>query len=168
VFTDAPEITCLDTSRNPFSTAKLGKIGQECSPPYIENVIEWLRPDWASGLPRSGSDESRVLQKVVTLASATTEKPLIVDLKVAGLELEAGSSEEDSSEDSSDVANYREQVERIVDGGFEKGLCDIEGCTFPDLELRFEYIVGSHAKRNKLVSTYLLMKHFYVLAHGLL
>ena len=40
IYTDAPDITGLDTSRNPFSTAKLGRIGQECTPPYIKNVIE--------------------------------------------------------------------------------------------------------------------------------
>jgi hypothetical protein len=126
VFTDAPDITGLDTSRNPFSTAKLGKIGQECSPPYIKNVIEWLRPDWASGLPLSGSDESRVLQKVVTSASATPEKPLIVDLKVAGLELEARSSEDDSSEDSSDLAS-RIQKQGIPVGLLSANPVDLKG-----------------------------------------
>lgn len=92
IYTDAPDITGLDTSRNPFATTKLGRIGQECNPPYIKNVIEWLRPDWAANLPFSGSDESRVLQKVVTSGSATKEQPMQVDLKVAGLELEAGTT----------------------------------------------------------------------------
>jgi hypothetical protein len=126
VFTDAPDITGLDTSRNPCSTAKLGKIGQECSPPYIKNVIEWLRPDWASGLPLSGSDESRVLQKVVTSASATPEKPLIVDLKVAGLELEAGSSDDGSSQDSSDIAS-RIQKQGIPVGLLSANPVDLKG-----------------------------------------
>jgi hypothetical protein len=71
VYTDAPDITGLDTSRNPFSTAQLGRIGQECNPPYIKNVIEWKRPEWAKNLPLSGGDESRVLQKVVTTASGS-------------------------------------------------------------------------------------------------
>lgn len=92
IYTDAPDITGLDTSRNPFSTAKLGRIGQECNPPFIKNVIEWVRPDWAKDLPFSGSDESRILQKVVTSGSATPSKPTFVDLKVAGLELVAGES----------------------------------------------------------------------------
>jgi hypothetical protein len=87
IYTDAPDITSLDTSRSPFSTAKLGRIGQECNPPYIKNVIEWMRPDWASKIPFSGSEESRVLQKVVTSASATPEKPDVVNLKIAGLEV---------------------------------------------------------------------------------
>ena len=91
IYTDAPDIVSLDSSKNPFSTAKLGRIGQECSPPYIKNVIEWLRPEWAKSLPFSGTDESRVLQKVVTAASATPTKPMTVELKVAGFELEAGS-----------------------------------------------------------------------------
>ena len=107
VYTDAPDITGLDTSRNPFSTAKLGRIGQECNPPYIKNVIEWLRPDWAKNLPFSGSDETRVLQKIVTSASANPNKPLTVDLKVAGLELEAGatSGDEDDSIQASDLVS---------------------------------------------------------------
>jgi len=92
IYTDAPDITGLDTSRNPFSTAKLGRIGQECNPPFIKNVIEWVRPDWAKDLPFSGSDESRILQKVVTSGSATPSEPTFVDLKVAGLELVAGES----------------------------------------------------------------------------
>lgn len=89
VYTDAPDITSLDTSQLPFSTAALGRIGQECNPPFIKNVIEWKRPDWARSLPFSGNDNSRVLQKVVTSATATPEKPRIVNLKVAGLELDA-------------------------------------------------------------------------------
>lgn len=92
IYTDAPDIVSLDSSKNPFSTAKLGRIGQECSPPYIKNVIEWLRPDWAKDLPFSGTDQSRILQKVVTAASATPTKPLLVNLKVAGFELEAGTT----------------------------------------------------------------------------
>ena len=35
IYTDAPDITSLDTSNNPLATSKLGRIGQECSPPYI-------------------------------------------------------------------------------------------------------------------------------------
>lgn len=97
IYTDAPDITGLDTSRNPFSTAKLGRIGQECEPPYIKNVIEWLRPDWAANLPLSGKDNSRILQKVVTSGSATPAKPTFVELKVAGLELKAGECETNSN-----------------------------------------------------------------------
>ena len=62
VYTDAPDITSLDGG--PLSTAKLGRIGQECSPPFIKNVIEWKKPDWASSLPFTGGESSRVLQKV--------------------------------------------------------------------------------------------------------
>lgn len=91
IYTDAPDITSLDTSNNPLATSKLGRIGQECSPPYIKNVIEWKRPDIANSLPFqlpfSGSDDDRVLQKVVTEASASGSDPLTVDLKIAGLEL---------------------------------------------------------------------------------
>ena len=67
--------------------AKLGKIGQECSPPYIKNVIEWNRPDWASSLPFSGNEGDRVLQKVCCTGTANKSKPTTVDLKLVGLEL---------------------------------------------------------------------------------
>jgi len=92
IYTDAPDITALD-SGGPFSTAKLGRIGQECSPPTIKNVIEWQRPEWAASLPFSGDDDSRVLQKVVCEGSASPSNPATVDLKILGLELEGNGGE---------------------------------------------------------------------------
>lgn len=84
VYTDAPDITGLAST----PTAKLGRIGQECNPPYVKNVIEWKRPDWAANLPFSGSDESRILQKVCTKASASpSPDPLELNLELAGIEL---------------------------------------------------------------------------------
>ena len=116
IYTDAPDITGLDTSRNPFSTAKLGRIGQECSPPYIKNVIEWVRPDWAKDLLFSGSDESRILQKVVTTGSATESEPNVVDLKIAGLELEAGKTKDE-------VTNYsKTDNNNVIESIQSKGL----------------------------------------------
>jgi hypothetical protein len=85
IYTDAPDITSLDGG--PLAMAKLGRIGQECSPPSIKNVIEWQRPDWASSLPFSGGVESRVLQKVCCEGSATQNNPKVVDLKVTGVEI---------------------------------------------------------------------------------
>jgi hypothetical protein len=119
IYTDAPDITGLDTSRNPFSTAKLGRIGQECSPPYIKNVIEWVRPDWAKNLPFSGSDDSRILQKVVTSGSATPAKPTFVDLKVAGLEVMAGGNGDETTNSDNNV------VERIQSQGLPAGILSI-------------------------------------------
>jgi len=87
VYTDAPDITSLDAT-GPLSTAKLGRVGQQCDPPRIANVIEWTKPDWASDLPFSGSENSRVLQKVVCEGSASPSNPSTVDLKILGLELE--------------------------------------------------------------------------------
>jgi hypothetical protein len=90
VWTDAPDITSL--KRN--SLAQLGRIGQECAPPFIKNVIEWNPPSWTRGLPGSGwsSDTSeankpRILQKVVTEATASPQQPNQVQLQVAGLEV---------------------------------------------------------------------------------
>lgn len=96
IYTDAPDITGLEGG--PFSSAKLGRIGQECNPPSIKNVIEWQRPDWASSLPFSGGESSRVLQKVCCEGTATKEKPSTVDLKIAGLELSGVNDGEDAGE----------------------------------------------------------------------
>lgn len=107
VYTDAPDITSLD-SGGPFATAKLGRIGQECSPPYIKNVIEWKRPEWAAALPFSGTDDSQVLQKVVTEASASPDKPLMVNLKLAGIEVVAGNAGNVTSDSSFEQAVEQE------------------------------------------------------------
>lgn len=86
IYTDAPDIISLDGG--PFATAKLGRVGQECNPPSIKNVIEWIRPDWASSLPFLSDDESsRVLQKVCCEGRSSQEHPKTVDLKIVGLEL---------------------------------------------------------------------------------
>eukprot|EP00573_Skeletonema_grethae_P008491 CAMPEP_0201698728 /NCGR_PEP_ID=MMETSP0578-20130828/20552_1 /ASSEMBLY_ACC=CAM_ASM_000663 /TAXON_ID=267565 /ORGANISM="Skeletonema grethea, Strain CCMP 1804" /LENGTH=217 /DNA_ID=CAMNT_0048185337 /DNA_START=84 /DNA_END=733 /DNA_ORIENTATION=+ len=96
IYTDAPDITSLDA---PLSIQKLGRIGQECNPPLIKNVIEWKRPTWASALPFSGDEESRILQKVVTEGSSTPTDNPTVDLKLVGLEISGsnGSTEETNS-----------------------------------------------------------------------
>jgi hypothetical protein len=87
IYTDAPDITSL-AGTNPW--AELGRIGQDCSaPPLIQNVIEWKRPSWAANLPWSGSDQSRVLQKVITRGSARPSRPTTVNLAVAGLKLQS-------------------------------------------------------------------------------
>lgn len=83
VFTDAPDITTLDQNL----LAELGRIGQECRRPYIKNVIEWKRPQWAAALPFSGSEESRVIQKVITKAKSDRSRPMVVDLRLSGLEI---------------------------------------------------------------------------------
>ena len=132
MYTDAPDITGLDTSSNPFSAAKLGRIGQQCNPPYIKNVIEWRRPDWATNLPSfipdlSGTDDSRVLQKVVTSASASPEKPFTVNLKVSGLELEAGDSSTGNDGNDDDL---RRRIEKLgIPSAFlsQSGPIDLKG-----------------------------------------
>lgn len=113
VYTDAPDITSLDST----PTAKLGRIGQECSPPYIKNVIEWKRPAWASSLPFTGTDESRILQRVVTKATASPNRPMLVDLVVAGFELQSG-------EAAAEVA-ISNLADTIVDKGLPVGLLSI-------------------------------------------
>lgn len=125
IFTDAPDITSLDTSRNPFSIAMLGRIGQECNPPYVKNVIEWKRPSWAGSLPFSGSGDSRVLQKVVTLASASPDKPNVVDLKISGLELE-NPNESDQLATVGDIASRIER-DGLIAGLLSSNPVDLRG-----------------------------------------
>ena len=92
LYTDAPDITSLDGGGGPFpAAAKLGRIGQECAPPSIKNVIEWRRPDWAASFPFGGDggdgDGGWVLQKVCCEGRASRGRPASVDLTIAGLEL---------------------------------------------------------------------------------
>jgi hypothetical protein len=88
IYTDAPDITSLDTSNTLLLPAvKLGRIGQVCAPPFIKNVIEWKRPEWMSSLPFSGTEDSRILQKVVTEGTASPNNPLEMNLKLVGIEL---------------------------------------------------------------------------------
>jgi hypothetical protein len=94
IFTDAPDITSLKSPFNPV--AELGRIGQECEPPTITNVIEWKAPDWIQQSPfvpdlwkgRSDCGEPRILQKVVTNASASPQVPSKVFLKLSGFKIE--------------------------------------------------------------------------------
>lgn len=126
IFTDAPDITGLDTSRNPFSTASLGRIGQDCNPPFVKNVIEWKRPSWAGSLPFSGNENSRVLQKVVTSASASPNKPNLVNLKIAGLELETPGQQNEFSAGDDDVAS-RIQKDGLLAGLLSSYPIDLKG-----------------------------------------
>ena len=107
---DTRDITTLD-SGGPFAPSKLGRIGQECSPPVIKNVIEWKKPDWATALPFSGGDDARVLQKVCCEGVAKREDPRTVDLKIVGLDIVGDQGEtKQSSEIASDI------VKRIQGG----------------------------------------------------
>lgn len=86
IYTDAPDITSLE--QNVLAT--LGRIGQECKPPYIKNVIEYTKPQWTNNIPFvPGTDESRILQKVVTKASASSIEPNKVKLLLSGLQIES-------------------------------------------------------------------------------
>ncbi len=104
IYTDAPDITGLDPSASaaaslippPPPSAKLGRIGQQCNAgeKTIKNIIEWKRPDWlgnilngAAAASTDDSSNSRVLQKVVCEASASPERPFVVDLTLVGFEL---------------------------------------------------------------------------------
>eukprot|EP00562_Extubocellulus_spinifer_P000648 CAMPEP_0178472578 /NCGR_PEP_ID=MMETSP0696-20121128/1641_1 /TAXON_ID=265572 /ORGANISM="Extubocellulus spinifer, Strain CCMP396" /LENGTH=327 /DNA_ID=CAMNT_0020099769 /DNA_START=64 /DNA_END=1044 /DNA_ORIENTATION=+ len=119
MYTDAPDIISLDSGGlGPIpSAAKLGRIGQECSPPYIKNVIEWTKPEFVKSLslPFSGSDEDRILQKVVCEASATPADPTVVDLKLVGLDI-VGDRGADNEDDSADGDNDDNILRRIQAG----------------------------------------------------
>ena len=103
----APDITGLD-NQGPLPSAKLGRIGQECDPPNVKNVIEWLKPDWIKRLPfKLGEDGSRVLQKVCTEASVDPSKPLCADLKLVGVELIGEASNTSTNDDKDDMSVNR-------------------------------------------------------------
>lgn len=122
-YTDAPDITTLDAG--PLAAAKLGRIGQECSPPFIKNVIEWRRPDWAKSLPLSGTDESRVLQKVCTEAVAAPDNPAVVDLKLVGLDLFGfGGDSSDMKIDEEGKKEERTVADNIREDGIPAGLLE--------------------------------------------
>lgn len=116
IFSDAPDITGL--SRN--GLAELGRIGQDCSPPYIKNVIEWKRPNWATGFPLSGPTDARILQKVVTKASASSEKPTLVYLELKGFQV------------GTDAGTEGNLVESIQKKGLVAGLLAASPFNLPD------------------------------------
>lgn len=120
VYTDAPDITTLDGG--PFALAKLGRIGQECNPPFINNVIEWIRPTWAGSLPFSGNNDSRVLQKVCTEGKADPKNPKVVDLTVVGLDLLGFRG--DSNSEGTDTVEAKGLGARIKEGGLPAGLLE--------------------------------------------
>lgn len=124
LYSDAPDITSLDNSP-PFSflppTAKLGRIGQECNPPSIKNIIEWQRPNWVSFLPFFnsvvvGEESSRIIQKVCLEGSATRDQPSVVNLKVVGLEL-MGITSSSSGSGGGGPAAYLESNPIRLQGG---------------------------------------------------
>eukprot|EP00978_Attheya_sp_CCMP212_P015855 scaffold40988_cov52-Attheya_sp.AAC.6 len=108
VYTDAPDITGLDAGNSKLlplpPLAQLGRIGQSCKPPYITNVIEWMKPSWAQNLPSfllPGEDtNARILQKVVTEAKAVPSRPTQVDLTLVGLDVTARMSYDDDDDTS--------------------------------------------------------------------
>jgi len=120
IYTDAPDITSLD-SGGPFSTAKLGRIGQECNPPSIKNVIEWQRPDWAANLPFSGNESSRVLQKVCCEGVAKSDKT--VDLSIVGLEVNG----RESSGENSSTGGLMDSVPNGPSAFFESNPIELKG-----------------------------------------
>jgi len=128
VYTDAPDITTLEGG--PLATAKLGRIGQECSPPFIKNVIEWKRPDWAKSFPNSGTDESRVIQKVCCEAKASREKPTTVELKLAGLDLFGMGGLDEKAETDEEKDEGKETKKQLTGGPgefFEKNPLELRG-----------------------------------------
>ena len=87
-YTNVPSIVSLASNSNRLGFAKLGRIGQECTPfpDYtVRTIIEWKRPDWVHNLettlPRGlsnwlfGKEESSVLQKTTLRAKATPDDP---------------------------------------------------------------------------------------------
>uniref|UniRef100_A0A7S1BLP8 Plastid lipid-associated protein/fibrillin conserved domain-containing protein n=1 Tax=Corethron hystrix TaxID=216773 RepID=A0A7S1BLP8_9STRA len=95
IYTDAPDITSLDTSKGsgilsnlrPPPLAELGRIGQECDPPSIKNVIEWYQPSWLNDMTGNDISRRRILQKVCTEGIADSNDPKTVNLDIVGLDI---------------------------------------------------------------------------------
>mmetsp|Transcript_17985 Transcript_17985/g.32609 ORF Transcript_17985/g.32609 Transcript_17985/m.32609 type:complete len:330 (-) Transcript_17985:481-1470(-) len=128
VYTDAPDITGLDAGNSKLlplpPLAQLGRIGQSCKPPYITNVIEWIKPSWAQKLPSfllPGEDtNARILQKVVTEAKAVPSRPTQVDLTLVGLDITARMSYDDDDDDTSENILQEAIKEKGLLAGFLK------------------------------------------------
>jgi len=141
VYTDAPDITGLDTTtaRIPSllpQNAKLGRIGQECIPEesLIKNVIEWKRPDWVQGVldqvgnnDRNEGDESRILQKVCCEATASPIQPTIVELKLSGFELVGNKDGGDSYSSNGILASLQEYAVHGPAAWFERNPLNLSG-----------------------------------------
>jgi len=87
-YTDVPSLVGLASDSNRLGFAKLGRIGQECTPfpDYtVRTIIEWKRPDWVQNLETTlpgavsgwlfGKAESSVLQKTTLRARASPDDP---------------------------------------------------------------------------------------------
>lgn len=124
IYTDAPDITSLGaTSPIGFSTATLGRIGQECNPPFIKNVIEWKKPDWISSLPLIGGStpkNTRILQKVVCKGKASPNEPMGVNLDIVGLEL-LGDSSNSNNSSSENIISQLDPANILKEGVELKG-----------------------------------------------
>ncbi|GMH65946.1 hypothetical protein TrLO_g8824 [Triparma laevis f. longispina] len=94
IYTDAPDITSLDSS----PATRLGRIGQEIESSgsgkiIVKNVIEYLRPKWLDRLPLptsliGGSDnDARVIQKVVTEGKSNSRNGKLIELAIKGAEI---------------------------------------------------------------------------------
>eukprot|EP00523_Entomoneis_sp_CCMP467_P000571 CAMPEP_0168756446 /NCGR_PEP_ID=MMETSP0724-20121128/20618_1 /TAXON_ID=265536 /ORGANISM="Amphiprora sp., Strain CCMP467" /LENGTH=261 /DNA_ID=CAMNT_0008805151 /DNA_START=25 /DNA_END=806 /DNA_ORIENTATION=+ len=116
IYTDAPDILGLDSNNDSSSSllqlATLGRIGQQCDPPYIRNVIEWLRPAWADALPLAGTEQSRVVQKVVTQAQALPEAPRRCTLTLVGLEIDTDDDENSNVNNSNKRRSLPETLQQ--------------------------------------------------------
>jgi len=112
VYTDVPEITSL--SLDPLmGLAKLGRIGQECTPfpnYTVKNVIELKRPEWAKDLPFLGTAESGILQKMTMRAKASPRNPGNLGLSYFPQGVEVSSSK-------STAGNILPKFSLVTDGG---------------------------------------------------
>jgi PAP_fibrillin len=146
IYTDAPDIVGLGA---PNVLSELGRIGQECDPPFIKNVIEWKRPSWSTDLlssllPSVGGSAlpKRILQKVITKARASPDEPLRVQLDVAGLQV----SFDDEATRSSKERSWNEgattmQARGLLGSYLPNSIIDVQGpLSLPFGEFRVLYL----------------------------
>jgi PAP_fibrillin len=146
IYTDAPDIVGLGA---PNVLSELGRIGQECDPPFIKNVIEWKRPSWSTDLlssllPSVGGSAlpKRILQKVITKARASADEPLRVQLDVAGLQVSFDEETTWSSKDSDrNEGAPKAQTRGLLGSYLPNSIVDVQGpLSLPFGEFRVLYL----------------------------
>ena len=134
-YTDVPSVVSLATDSNRLGFAKLGRIGQECTPfpDYtVRTIIEWKRPDWVQNLETTlpsavsgwlfGKAESSVLQKTTLRARATPDDPTSWGVSTVPRVFEVVSSRSstalyDDDDDDEDSSSSSTNLSFVTDDG---------------------------------------------------
>jgi len=129
-YTNVPSIVALASDSNRWGFAKLGRIGQECTPfpDYtVRTIIEWKRPDWVQNLETNlpgpvsrrlfGKAESSVLQKTTLRARANPDDPTSWGVSTVPRVFEVVSSRSSSALYDDDDETIASSLSFVTDDG---------------------------------------------------